>query len=252
MAANIYSVITDFTSWSSANTSVATIASTTANVTGVGIGSAVQSSPGYVSWGGADVKTCHLRLFTPSGPANINNLTPVQHNYPGNPLPNACWISQVFDHIGANGKAHHAEDVTSSTGNGTHSSPAYGTSIYAMEGGKITKLDGSQDPASPPFPACQGLNKLANTVWILGSDGYTTRYVHITPAPGLTVGQNVTQGQLIGTLDNSGCQKGAHLHVGRYPPSGPAVNFTIPCVNQTPVTQLWDGSVDDDDTAITP
>lgn len=68
---DVYSVITDFTSWSSANTSVATITSTTAQVTGISVGSAVQSSPGYISWGGADVKHCTNRYFTPSGPANV-------------------------------------------------------------------------------------------------------------------------------------------------------------------------------------
>ncbi|WP_353073137.1 M23 family metallopeptidase [Tunturiibacter gelidoferens] len=137
------------------------------------------------------------------------------------------------------------------TGMETTPPPAYGTSVYAMEAGTVTKLDGSEGPASPAFPACQGLRKLANTVWIQGSDTYITRYVHVTPAPGLTLGQKVTQGQVIGTLDNSGCQQGAHLHLGRYPVNGPAVNFSIPCVN-APTNQLWDGTVDDDDSAITP
>ncbi|HWZ53064.1 MAG TPA: M23 family metallopeptidase [Granulicella sp.] len=203
---------------------------------------------------GPEQTTQHKSLHignTMATATEVSNLTPIQHRYPGNPLPNACWVSQFFDKIGANATAHHAQDITNSDGNGSHSSPAYGTSVSAMESGTVTKIDGSEGPASPAYPACQGLRKLANTVWIQGNDLYTTRYVHVTPVPGLAVGQSVTQGQIIGTLDNSGCQSGAHLHVGRYPENGPAVNFSIPCVN-APTNQLWDGTVDDDDTAITP
>ena len=240
----------DFYNWTTANHAVATTTLQGLH-TGMSVGGTTSSTYGYVVHTNGRSGCYEIQEF-PNGPTNVNNLTPVQHNYPGNPLPNACWISQYFDRIGHNGTAHHAEDVTNYNGNGQHSSPAYGTPIFAMESGTITKLDGSEGPASPAFPACQGLRKPANTVWIQGNDGYTTRYVHLTPLPGLQVGQAVSQGQEIGTLDNSGCQQGAHLHVGRYPPSGAAVNFTIPCVNPTPTNQLWDGTVDDDDTAITP
>ena len=52
-------------------------------------------------------------------------------------------------------------------------------------------------------------------------------------------------GDTIGVLDNSGCQSHAHLHVGRKDPNGNLVNFTIPCVNPTPVSDFggdedWD------------
>lgn len=53
-------------------------------------------------------------------------------------------------------------------------------------------------------------------------------------------------GQVIGTLDNSGCQSAPHLHVDRMgPTNGGPVNITIPCVNPTPTTQFEDGLVDD-------
>jgi murein DD-endopeptidase MepM/ murein hydrolase activator NlpD len=59
-------------------------------------------------------------------------------------------------------------------------------------------------------------------------------------------GQTVTAGQVIGHLDSSGCQSGAHLHIGRKDPGGTPVNFTIPCVNSIPTTKFDDGTVGDD------
>ena len=64
--------------------------------------------------------------------------------------------------------------------------------------------------------------------------------------PSVQEGDPVTQGQVIGHLDNSGCQSAAHLHVGRKDPSGKSVNFTIPCVNPTPANKFDDGTVGDD------
>jgi len=62
----------------------------------------------------------------------------------------------------------------------------------------------------------------------------------------VSVGQTVSRGQIIGHLDNSGCQSHAHLHVARKNTSGNPVNFTIPCVNQLPTTKYDDGTVGDD------
>ncbi len=53
---------------------------------------------------------------------------------------------------------------------------------------------------------------------------------------------------IIGYLDNSGCQTAAHLHVARKSPNGVPVNFTIPCVNPVPWDRYYDddGIIDDD------
>ena len=59
--------------------------------------------------------------------------------------------------------------------------------------------------------------------------------------PTVSTGSPVYAGQVIGNLDNSGCQTAAHLHVGRKDASGVPVNFTIPCVNPTPTSQFDDG-----------
>lgn len=70
-----------------------------------------------------------------------------------------------------------------------------------------------------------------------GSDGYYTIYMHMTPI--VSVGQYVTQGQEIGTIDSSGCQSKHHVYVARKDPSNNPVNFVIPgCVN-LPTPMSW-------------
>jgi hypothetical protein len=67
----------------------------------------------------------------------------------------------------------------------------------------------------------------------------------VNPSGYVSTGQCVTAAQTIGTLDNSGCQSGAHTHVARKNPSGVPVNFTLPCTDPTPTTKFFDGLVDD-------
>jgi len=66
------SVLDSFYSWSSANTSVATINTTSALVKGMGVGSASQSSPGDIEIGALDFKKCRVGHYVPQGPANVN------------------------------------------------------------------------------------------------------------------------------------------------------------------------------------
>ena len=65
------SVIDSFYSWSSANTSIATINTRSALVTGVAVGSAAQSSPGDIEIGALDFKQCRIGHYVPSGTANV-------------------------------------------------------------------------------------------------------------------------------------------------------------------------------------
>jgi murein DD-endopeptidase MepM/ murein hydrolase activator NlpD len=65
--------------------------------------------------------------------------------------------------------------------------------------------------------------------------------------PVVSVGDVVSAEQQIGTLDASGCQSHAHLHVARRDPNGNAVNFTIPCTNPIPTKFLDDGTTLDND-----
>lgn len=188
---------------------------------------------------------------TGNGGGPVLAYTPIQHNYPKNPLQKACWISQFFDKIGNAGTSHRAEDVVYDNGQGTGGvKPTYGDPVYAMEAGTVSKVVSNAGPASVGFPQCQGLGYPGNRVNVRDSNGYTTVYYHVLPLSGITVGTPITQGQQLGTLDNSGCQSGPHLHVGRLDPNAHPVNFTIPCTNPLPKTAFGDGLVDDDDTDV--
>ncbi len=169
--------------------------------------------------------------------------TTIQHNYPTNPLPNPCWISSFFDAVRDAG-AQHAQDVVYDDGTGKNGvAPLYGATVTAMEGGTVVFAKSDAGPAS--YPACKTATPrpAGNYAKIKTTDGYFTIYFHMKPS--VKNGDTVTPGQSIGTLDNSGCQSKAHLHVGRKDPSGNPVNFTLPCTNPTPSKWFYDGLVDD-------
>ncbi len=128
-------------------------------------------------------------FFSGGGSPRVASYTPVQHTYPGNPLPPPCWISQFFDHV-TNGKTHRAQDVdyyNSNTNKGL--ATPYGTPVYAAEGGTVVAEASGNGPAAQGYPACAGQNMPANYVKIQGSDGYYTVYVHVTPTVATGVGR---------------------------------------------------------------
>jgi len=198
-----------------------------------------------VTWEG-DI-TCSIAglFYDKGGSGPVASYTSVQHNYPGNPLPTACWISQFFDHV-TNGKVHRAQDVVNSNStNNAGIKPPYGTAVYAAEGGTVAAEASGNGPATQGYPGCAGQNVPANFVQIKGNDGYFTSYVHVTPT--VAIGVPTSAGQQIGVTDNSGCQSGGHIHMVRRDPNKNPVNFTIPCVNPLPTNNFADGLVNDDD-----
>ncbi|MGI9101847.1 MAG: M23 family metallopeptidase [Terriglobales bacterium] len=172
--------------------------------------------------------------------------TSIQHNYPNNPLPQACWVSRYFDSM-LNGTKHKAQDIVYD--DGTHkagATPGYGTEVKAMEAGTVRVVVSINGPSSLGYPQCVGTGAQGNYVKIESdSDHYFTFYYHV--APNVAVNQHVNAGDSIGTLDNSGCQSAAHLHVRRKDPSGNPVNFTVPCTNPIPTSKFSDDLVADDD-----
>ncbi len=146
------------------------------------------------------------------------------------------------------GDAHHAQDVIYDDGAGGKSIPDYGTAVQAMNPGTVVAAQSGYGPAQSQYPNCQ--RAPGNFVKIrendAGYDGYYTIYFHMTPS--VTVGQHVSRGDIIGHLDNSGCQTAAHVHVARKDTSGNPVNFTIPCVNPVPWDRYFDnyGTIVDD------
>jgi murein DD-endopeptidase MepM/ murein hydrolase activator NlpD len=118
-----------------------------------------------------------------------------------------------------------------------------------MEDGKVFAADWTEGPSSTPYPGCAGLGVQGNYLQVQSDpdDGYTTIYFHIVPLPQYrSKGAQVHAGDLLGNLDNSGCQSGAHLHVGRKDRNRNPVNFTILCVNSIPTSRYDDGAVGDD------
>ena len=224
----------NFPDWISNNGAIAT--ASYKKVTGVAPGETTATTSGLIPVPGA----CGCN-YVPNNPSlGIMPYTPIQHNYPRNPLPQTCRISSFYDAV-RNQLAHHAEDVIYDNGNGGGARSPYGAPVYAMESGTVVAVVSGNGPSSLGYPACAGTGAAGNYVKVKGSDGYFTIYFHV--APSVSNGQNITQGQQIGVLDNSGCQSGAHLHVGRKNPSGSTVNFTIPCTNPTPTTTFFDGLV---------
>ncbi len=171
--------------------------------------------------------------------------TTIQHNYPRNPLPQPCWISDFFDAVRGSG-IHHAEDVVYDDGSGKKGvAPPYGTPVYAMESGTVIDEVSTAGPVPEGWPACDTKtgHHAGNYVKIKAdSEGYTTLYFHVKPSVGYV---HVNAGQQIGVLDNSGCQTGAHTHVQRKDANGSPVNFTIPRTNPLPTKEFYDGLVDD-------
>lgn len=81
---------------------------------------------------------------------------------------------------------------------------AEGTKVYAAADGKVIAAQSGQGPRS------YGLY-----VKIKHSDKYVTMYAHLSRID-VSVGQQVTKGQLIGLSGNTGFSTGPHLHFGLY------------------------------------
>ena len=90
---------------------------------------------------------------------------------------------------------------------------ARGTPVVAIEAGSVKSMRSS---------SLGGL-----VVWLTGSSGDTFYYAHLdTHAPGLSTGQSVTKGQILGTVGTTGNapEHIPHLHFEHHPGGGSAVN----------------------------
>lgn len=95
-----------------------------------------------------------------------------------------------------------------------------GTPIYAGKSGEVVKV--SNDVKQNRTGTGCG-----NMVRIKHDDGYQTEYCHMYPnSICVSVGEQVSQGQKIGEVGDTGTSTGTHLHIGVIDPSGSYIDPT--------------------------
>ena len=119
-----------------------------------------------------------------------------------NPPSNAKWVTPVSGYrlTSAFGMRKHPVLKVTRMHNGIDMACAAGTPIYATRAGTVTRT------------AYQA-NGAGNYVSINHLDGFSSVYMHMTHYV-VSQGQNVSQGQLIGYVGNTGISTGDHLHFG--------------------------------------
>lgn len=108
------------------------------------------------------------------------------------PLPGAGRVTTEF------GADQWVNGVFSSGHKGIDIAIAGGTPIYAVHNGTVA--------------ATTGHWSYGNVVMIDNGDGISTLYAHMQSAAIVSVGQTVTQGQVIGYVGSTGNSSGNHLH----------------------------------------
>jgi len=119
-----------------------------------------------------------------------------------NPPSSATWVTPVsgFTITSPFGMRTHPILGTQRMHNGIDMACAQGTPIYATRAGKVTVASYQAGGAG-------------NYVSINHLDGFSSIYMHMTHYV-VSVGQSVSQGQLIGYVGSTGLSTGPHLHFG--------------------------------------
>ena len=118
-----------------------------------------------------------------------------------NPPSDASWIMPVSGKLTSPfGMRKHPVLGVVRMHNGIDLAAAQGTPIYATRAGKVTRTSYQAGGAG-------------NYVSINHLDGFSTIYMHMTHYV-VSQGQDVSQGQLIGYVGNTGISTGPHLHFG--------------------------------------
>lgn len=91
---------------------------------------------------------------------------------------------------------------------------ATGTSVYAAEAGTITEIPKENMPENTLVTSGPGTT--GNMIEVTYLSGRVARYLHLLPRSkgGIVVkeGQTVSAGQFLGSCNNTGYSRGAHLH----------------------------------------
>ena len=119
------------------------------------------------------------------------------------PVPTCSYISSGYEYRGS--QWHLAIDI-SCGGN---------PDIVAVAAGEVTETGTSygQCTYSESLGYCPGCDQHSgNYVVILHKDGRYSRYQHMKTAPYVSVGEQVSCGQVLGKMGATGCVTGDHLH----------------------------------------
>ena len=84
-----------------------------------------------------------------------------------------------------------------------------GSPIFTIAPGKVTQTV-SNCPANGTYGSSCG-GGYGNVVYIDHGNGMLVKYAHLASVK-VSVGQTVSQGQVVGTMGNSGSSTGTHLH----------------------------------------
>ena len=101
------------------------------------------------------------------------------------------------------GAFHNALDI-SGTG--------FGSPIYSA--GEGTVVETNNNCANNGYYGSKCGRTYGNYIIIQHDDGIYTMYAHLTKSLNVSIGQEVTKGEIIGSMGNSGSSTGPHLHFG--------------------------------------
>ena len=91
----------------------------------------------------------------------------------------------------------------------------FGSPIFAIESGTVLQTNaGCPDSGYGAYDMCG--DGFGNYVWIQHPNGVYAVYAHMISAVTVSPGQQVSKGQVVGYMGNSGSSTGTHLHLGTF------------------------------------
>ncbi|WP_129839115.1 M23 family metallopeptidase [Streptomyces sp. RFCAC02] len=138
------------------------------------------------------------------------------HKSDGKEQATPSWVKPVSGDYELSASFGNSGDRWASTHSGQDFAVPIGTDVQAVHGGTVVKAGGNGAGDGPAY---------GNAIVIKHTDGLYTQYAHLSEID-VTVGQQVSTGDMIGLSGNTGNSSGPHLHfeVRTTPDYGSAVD----------------------------